>query len=230
MDELIKESLSNLNIVEPTSLVDASFGLISSLMLSSVIAFFYIKTHSGYSYSKNFTFSLILVSITVALIMIIIGSNIARAFALVGAMSIVRFRNPIKETRDLVYIFMSIAVGMTCGTGFYIFGIVYLILIGFVEIFFKFSQFGNINKNNYIISVALLNEHYHKLYSSLEKNFDKISIISKEFTNEDNSRILLVLNVKIKKNTSINIIFDKLQIEDSKSKFEILSGDEDIEN
>ena len=69
--------------------------------------------------------------------MIIIGSNIARAFALIGAMSIVRFRNPVKETRDLVYIFATIAISMSAGTGFYSTTIIFAILFTIVSIIFK---------------------------------------------------------------------------------------------
>jgi hypothetical protein len=56
----------------------------------------------------------------VSIVMLIIGSNIARAFALVGALSIVRFRNAVKETRDVGFIFYAMAVGMACGTRFYV--------------------------------------------------------------------------------------------------------------
>ena len=53
---------------------------------------------------------MIMVSVTVALIMVIIGSEIARAFALVGAMSIIRFRNP--RSKDVAFLFVTIAIGM----------------------------------------------------------------------------------------------------------------------
>jgi hypothetical protein len=65
--------------------------------------------------------TIVLVGVTVALIMVIIGSDIARAFALVGAMSIVRFRTPLKDSRDLVFVFAAIAVGMACGVQFHVF-------------------------------------------------------------------------------------------------------------
>jgi uncharacterized membrane protein YhiD involved in acid resistance len=55
----------------------------------------------------------------VAMIMLIIGSNLARAFSLVGALSIIRFRNAVKETRDVGFVFVVMAIGMACGTRFY---------------------------------------------------------------------------------------------------------------
>jgi uncharacterized membrane protein YhiD involved in acid resistance len=57
--------------------------------------------------------------VVVALLMLIVGSNIARAFTLVGALSIIRFRNALKETRDVGFIFATLAIGMACGTRFY---------------------------------------------------------------------------------------------------------------
>ncbi|OQY27225.1 MAG: hypothetical protein B6243_13245 [Anaerolineaceae bacterium 4572_5.2] len=66
-----------------------------------------------------------------ALIMLIIGSNIARAFTLVGALSIVRFRNAVKETRDVGFIFFAMAIGMAVGTRFYMVAVVAALLISF---------------------------------------------------------------------------------------------------
>ena len=66
------------------------------------------------------------------LIMLVIGSNIARAFSLVGALSVIRFRNAVKETRDVGYMFLVMAVGMACGTRFYLLGAVATSVIGAV--------------------------------------------------------------------------------------------------
>ena len=94
MDKLISESLTDLSLMPAISLWDLVFSLSSSAVLCTVCAFIYIYSHSGHSYSRSFVHTLIIVGVTVSLIMLIIGTNIARAFALVGALSIIRFRNP----------------------------------------------------------------------------------------------------------------------------------------
>ena len=86
-------------------------------MLNGLLAKLYALTHGGYSYSKSFLHAIVLVGLTVALIMVIIGSDIARAFALVGAMSIIRFRTPVKDIRDIVFLFLAVANGIACGAG-----------------------------------------------------------------------------------------------------------------
>src|SRR5205085_12058657 len=92
--------------------------LVLSFALCLVLAYFYRQSHRGLSYSVSFVHAMILLGVTVSIIMLIIGSNIARAFTLVGALSIIRFRNPIKDSRDVAFLFISLAIGMSVGTGF----------------------------------------------------------------------------------------------------------------
>lgn len=97
--------------------VAAALGL--SFVLSVMIALVYRMTHRNISYSQSYVQTLVILGMLISLIMLVVGSNIARAFALVGALSVVRFRNAIKETRDVGFIFLVMGVGMACGTRFY---------------------------------------------------------------------------------------------------------------
>jgi Uncharacterized membrane protein len=117
--------------------------------------------------------------------MIIIGSNIARAFALIGAMSIVRFRNPVKETRDLVYIFATIAIGMSAGTGFYSTTIIFAILFTFVSIILKNISFFNKKDEFSIISVSLSLDQISEFESILQNHSTNFKLISQTNLNED---------------------------------------------
>ncbi len=84
-----------------------------------VVSKTYQWTHRGTSYAQTYIHALFLMGLCTGLVMMIIGSNIARAFSLVGALSIIRFRTAVKDTRDTAYLFFAILVGMGCGTGFY---------------------------------------------------------------------------------------------------------------
>ena len=86
--------------------------------LSLVVGYIYRVTHRGPSYSQSTVHTMVIMAVVVSLIMMIIGSNIARAFSLVGALSIIRFRNAVKESRDVAFFFLAMAIGMACGTGF----------------------------------------------------------------------------------------------------------------
>jgi uncharacterized membrane protein YhiD involved in acid resistance len=114
------------------TVLDVALVLTLSFVLSSAIGWIYQVTHRGTSYTQSFVFTLVLNGMVVALVMLIVGSDIARAFSLVGALSIIRFRNAVKETRDVGFIFFTMAVGMAIGTRFYLLGIIATIFISLV--------------------------------------------------------------------------------------------------
>jgi uncharacterized membrane protein YhiD involved in acid resistance len=114
------------------SVIEVVLVLALSFALSAFIGWIYKITHRGTSYTQSFVFSLVLNGMVVAVVMMIVGSNIARAFSLVGALSIIRFRNAVKETRDVGFIFFTMAVGMAIGTRFYVLGVITTIVISLV--------------------------------------------------------------------------------------------------
>lgn len=115
-------NLFNLNFQDLSgtfSLADVLISLSLAFILTSVVGVVYQKTHKNVSYSQSYVQTLVLIGMVLSVIMLVVGSNIARAFALVGALSVVRFRNAVKETRDVGFIFLAMAIGMTTGTRFY---------------------------------------------------------------------------------------------------------------
>lgn len=114
---------------EVFTIQDVILTIVLSFLLALVIGWVYRDTHRGVAYSQSYVQTLVLMTMVVGIIMLVIGSNIARAFTLVGALSIVRFRNAIKETRDVGYIFFAMAIGMACGTRFYLLAVVATVVI-----------------------------------------------------------------------------------------------------
>ncbi len=108
---------------------DVAVTLALSFVLSSAIAWVYQVTHRGVSYTQSFVHTLVLGGMVVAVVMLIVGSSVARAFALLGALSIVRFRNAVKEPRDAGFVFFSLATGMAIGTRFYLLAVIATLLI-----------------------------------------------------------------------------------------------------
>jgi hypothetical protein len=94
------------------SVLDVILAMLLSFLLSTFIGWIYKITHRGTSYTQSFVFTLVLNGMVVALVMMVVGSNLARAFSLVGALSIIRFRNAVKETRDVGFIFFTMAIGV----------------------------------------------------------------------------------------------------------------------
>jgi hypothetical protein len=129
MDEFLKQLERTSGIGLSLNYLDVLTALCLSFALSLVIAWVYRSTHHGIGYSQRYVHTLVLMGTIVALIILVIGSNVARAFALGGALSIIRFRNAMKETRDVAFIFLVMALGMAVGTRFYLLAIVACVLI-----------------------------------------------------------------------------------------------------
>lgn len=100
---ILQYSLSTSEIIE---------NILVALICAIFISIFYKKTYNGPGYLVSFANALILLSLITSIVIMIIGNNLARAFGLVGAMSIIRFRTAVKETHDIVYIFFALTIGM----------------------------------------------------------------------------------------------------------------------
>lgn len=121
---------------------DVVVGLVLGFILLAAIGWLYKRTHKGTSYTQSYVHTLIMMGLVVDIIMLIVGSNIARAFSLVGALSIIRFRNAVKEIRDIGFIFFAMAIGMAMGTRFYLLAIVATGVIGsLIFIMYEFDWF-----------------------------------------------------------------------------------------
>lgn len=126
-----------------------------AFLLGQILAWVYFYTHTGLSYSRSFVQSLVLVTVVVCIVMTIIGNNVTRAFGLMGAMSIIRFRNVIKDTRDMLFIFCGLAIGMACGTQAYMIAIIGTVVITLMNIYLFVSKFGTHKPHNGFLRFSL---------------------------------------------------------------------------
>ncbi|MBN2456162.1 MAG: DUF4956 domain-containing protein [Sedimentisphaerales bacterium] len=122
--------------------------LLLAFVLGQVLAWVYYFTHSGLSYSRTFVQSLVLITVVVAIIMAVIGNNIITAFGLMGALAIIRFRNVVKDTRDIVFVFCSLVVGMAAGSQRYAIAIVGTAILSLITIYLYLTGFGSHRPHN----------------------------------------------------------------------------------
>lgn len=114
--DILRELFSASAAVDTVPAIVMVRAAILSFFLSLIVGYTYRVTHQGPSYSQTTVHTMVIMAVVVSLIMLIIGTNIARAFSLVGALSIIRFRNAVKESRDVAFFFLAMAIGMGCGT------------------------------------------------------------------------------------------------------------------
>ena len=127
------EILNIQDLTSEFSAMDVVLAMLLSFLLSAFIGWIYKITHRGTSYTQSFVFTLVLNGMVVALVMMIVGSNIARAFSLVGALSIIRFRTPIKEPEEVGFIMLVIAASISSATFNFRF-LVILYVVAFISL------------------------------------------------------------------------------------------------
>jgi len=108
--------------------------ILIALIFGYAIGIVYRYSHTGISYSSNFTFTIMAAAFLSCAILIIVGENVARAFALVGALAIIRFRTVVKDPKDLVFIFASLVIGMAVGVGMFLVSLVVFIIFSLTAI------------------------------------------------------------------------------------------------
>jgi uncharacterized membrane protein YhiD involved in acid resistance len=129
--------------------------LLLAFVLGQVIAWTYAWTHSGLSYSRSFTQSLVLMTIVVSLVMFVIGKSIVTAFGLLGALALIRFRNVLKDTRDTVFVFVALVVGMAVGTQRYQIAVTGTVAMLLVVLYLNATSFGTLGRFDGYLTLRL---------------------------------------------------------------------------
>lgn len=145
----MKEYLYNImmqgNTLSPQEIV---LHVLASAVIGIAIYLSYWYTHAGTAYSKKFNVSLLTLTVLTGTVMTVIGNNIALSLGMVGALSIIRFRTAIKDSRDTTYIFWAIIVGICCGVGDY-----FVAGVGTAVVFVLLLILGRVRNENRILLI-----------------------------------------------------------------------------
>jgi uncharacterized membrane protein YhiD involved in acid resistance len=125
--------------------------LIMALICGLLISYFYRASYRGPHYSTSFVQAMVILSMVTALVIMVIGNNLARAFGLVGAMSIIRFRTAVKDTQDIVFIFFSLAAGMAAGVGLKGLAVTGTVMIGTILLILSKTNFAQPHKRDFLL-------------------------------------------------------------------------------
>ena len=123
------ESIITSTTGESFTLTNTLIIITSSILLGIVISLAYLKTHKKDGYIPSFIISLIMLPTIISIIILLVGNNVARAFSLSGAFSIIRFRSTPGDTKDISYIFFTLAVGLASGMGYVGYTVIFTIIL-----------------------------------------------------------------------------------------------------
>ena len=185
--------------------------LIIAFFLGFIISLVYKKTHKGLSYSQSFVLTNIFVCVIVSMVIMVIGNNLARAFALVGALSIIRFRTVVKDTKDTAFIFWSLAAGMASGTGSYFLATSGTAVISMIALVLYYTNYGSIFKSEFIIQFRSRNSAKNKKnYNKIFSEYCKSSTLLNAESSGDGQSLKLSFDIVLKENKTYDEFIQKL--------------------
>ena len=140
----------------PPTLGGAEYALLALLVAFSIghiIAWTYMLTHTGLSYSQMFCASLLVLPVLVALTMMLLAGNILIAFGLLSVFAMIRFRNVLKDTRDTTFILWAVVEGVAAGTQRLGIGVLGVIVVAMVFLYARMTSFGSRHRYDVVVSV-----------------------------------------------------------------------------
>ncbi len=137
----------------PTDFAAVLLGMLLAFLSGQTIAWTYMFTHPGLSYSRSFVNSLIIIPVVVSLVMQVLANNLVTAFGLMAVFAIVRFRNILRDTLDTSYILTTIVLGMAAGTQKYATAVVGSVFAVAIFGYLYLSNFGARHRYDVILNL-----------------------------------------------------------------------------
>ena len=153
--DFLQQLLDGPLLADSVTALDMLLHLLMSFILAQLVAWIYQWTHHGLSYSRSQVQSLVLLSLIVTVVMLAVGNNLARAFGLFGALALVRFRTPVKDARDTVFLFMSVGIGICVGSRNLVLATVATGFMCLVAIYLTKTRFGERMDHDGVLRFAM---------------------------------------------------------------------------
>ena len=219
--DVFKNSFVAMNSgVERFSSIDIVLNLGVSFLLGLFIFYIYKKTFQGVLYQRSFNISLITITMVITLVIMTISGNLILSLGMVGALSIVRFRTPIKDPVDLVFMFWAIAIGIANGVGYFSLSIIGSLVITMVLLFMTRKEE---SEHPYLLVMQLPNDADEgKIVTEVKKSVEQFMFKSKTI-NPAYSEYTAEVRLKDENSTFINRLYEKKLI--NKATLVSYSGD-----
>ncbi|MBM4152401.1 MAG: DUF4956 domain-containing protein [Kiritimatiellaceae bacterium] len=137
----LTDLMSAAGSAQTLSLQHVISAMLLSFVLCSVIAKLYQLTFQSLSYSRAFVHTLILGGMITCMVMMAMGDSLARGVGVLGALSLIRFRTVIRDPRDMMFLFASLGLGVSCGAGLFAVSIVGCLILSSVILLLHFAPF-----------------------------------------------------------------------------------------
>lgn len=191
---------------------DMIFGIGVTLLIGLIVSFTYMKTTKRSSVSESFILTIIIIPVVINIIIALIGNNVASAFSLAGAFSIVRFRSEPGDPKDIGYIFFSMAGGLACGMELYVNAIIFTIILCAIMVVLNKVKFGSSHENQKTLKVLIPEDYdFENAFSDLLAKYTDEAILTTVKTVDLGSIYEISYNLTLKNNVNKKQFIDDIR-------------------
>lgn len=207
------ESLMTFSSSEPISIGSAIIAILISMVSGLIISMTYMKTSENKKFSQNFAITTILLPAIISAIIMLIGSDIAKAFSLAGAFSIIRFRSTPGEPKDIAFVLFALAAGLSCGVGLYAFAIILTVLLCMVMLVLSITKYGKNDSTTTQLVITIPEDmEFEEIFDEiLSKNSNSHKMIKLK-TSAMGSLFQVTYEVDLLENTDKKKLIDELRL------------------
>jgi Domain of unknown function (DUF4956) len=139
--------------IAPTNFPAMALGLLLAFAMGHIVAWVYMLTHSGLSYSRSFVNALVLMPVIVSIVMGVLANSIVTAFGMMAVFAIVRFRNILRDTLDTTYVLTVLVIGLACGSQKFTTAVIGCSLISLAMLYLWTTSFGSRHRYDLIVNL-----------------------------------------------------------------------------
>ena len=183
-----------------------------ALALGLIISLVYMFTHRKEGFSQSFAVSLVILAPIVAIVILLIGNNVARAFSLAGAFALIRFRSAPGDPKDIAYVFFSVVAGLACGLGFIAYAAVFVLVLGAVMIVLHLTNFGRMKIQNLELRITVPETlNYSGAFDDILKKYTTHSKITRIRTVDFGALFEVTFSVNVSLDIDTKAFLDELR-------------------
>lgn len=186
--------------------------LAASVVLGLVISLTYMLTHKKEGWAKSFPVTIIMLPAIIAIIILLVGNNVARAFSLAGAFSLIRFRSAPGDPKDIAYIFFTLAAGLACGMGYIGYGALFTVILCLIMIVIEYVSFGDNSKKSMRLKITVPEElNFEGAFDDILTKYTGSYFLSKIKTSDFGTLYILSYQVILKDGVKQKDFLDELR-------------------
>ena len=184
----------------------------SALAIGLFISLVYIHTHKKQGYSAGFTLTMIMLPAIISVIILLIGNNVARAFSLAGAFSLIRFRSAPGEPKDIAYVLFTLATGLACGMGYMAYAALFTFILCSVMVLLHYTNFGHPKVNAMQLKIIVPeNLNFQGLFEDILNQYTDSWVMSRVKTKDFGTLFEVVYNINLKQAINQKEFIDELR-------------------